>query len=492
MYQIIITGVASFVIIAMTDTTVPAHAVDPTKKEALRGYPMVYFEGEYFTDNKRIHRCKEIKIFAIVAPKILEGIGLTLPPPVLPEWNATPQIERQIDYCQGSCLSKLHLDPMQANKLERLAEQFIMGELTAYEVDQQLLSLRGGYTQLELVVAAFVYFLKIYGGSSQAEAFSQAAMASRAAMGISAHNSLHRLNQDGNRNPNFEGNRNGNCQTRKLKASNEEYSTNSNSEYEEIQSFKITTKGVNRSITQSDYERLSVDRRVAKEKYVEEWVENIQQSQERYKLTSYKSEPTTAFINKEINQETGKLKIEASFINNKSREAMIRTQLSPQEYQNLKRSATEKTEFLLTDLNRDPQTGAKNEKSAKELDIIQDAAKKGLVNMQDIRRPIEHKNEKAGDFINSQTGEIYEIKSITQFVSPSGKVVTSFKKSASNIADRIIESQSERRKEPVPDKYIVNAKEVPKFKQHEYIDQIQEQLKKANVLNKINLTFLHD
>lgn len=85
--------------------------------------------------------------------------------------------------------------------------------------------------------------------------------------------------------------------------------------------------------------------------------------------------------------------------------------------------------------------------------------------MPDIKRPIEHKNEKSWDVINNQTGETYEIKSITQFVSSSGKGATNFKKSARNIADNIVNAQSEQRKEPVPDKYFVNAKEVPKFKQ---------------------------
>lgn len=245
-------------------------------------------------------------------------------------------------------------------------------------------------------------------------------------------------------------------------------------------------------MTQSDYNRISTNRKIAREKYEEDWVKSIQQSQEIYKLPSYKSKPTTAFINKKVNQETGQVKIEASFINNKSREARIKTQLSEQEYQNLQRSATEKREFVLTDLSRDPQTWAKNEKAAKELAIIQDAAKEGLVNMQNIRRPIEHKNEKAGDFINSQTGETYEIKSITQFGSSSRKGATNFKKSARNIADNIINAQSNQRKEPLPDKYFVNVKEVPKFKQQEYIDQIQEQLKKANVLNKLDITFLKD
>lgn len=481
----------------MDSKTLESTIIKSKKKEALRGYPLVYFEGEDLTDHKRIQRCKEIKIVIIVAPKILESIGLVPPPPILPEWNATPPIEVQIDCSQDSCLSKLHLAPMQENKLRRLAEKFIIGELTAYEVDQQLLSLdqelllvRGGYTQFEVIVAAFVYFLKIYDGSSHTEAFSQAAMASRAAMGISAHNSLHRLNQNGNQNPNGAGNRNANCQARKLKAFNHEYPTNS--EYEEIQSFKITSKGISRAMTQSDYNRLSANRKIAREKYEEEWVENIQQSQESYKLPSYKSKPTTAFINKKVNEETGKVKIEASFITNKSREAMMRTELSEQEYQDLQRSATEEREFLLTDLSRDPQTWAKNEKAAKELAIIQDAAEEGVVNMSNIRRPIEHKNEKSGDFINSQTGETYEIKSITEYRFPSGELKRSFQQSANDITKRIIRAHSVEQDTPVANKYLINAKEVPKRDQQKYINEIKQKLKEANLLDTIDIKFLQD
>lgn len=265
-------------------------------------------------------------------------------------------------------------------------------------------------------------------------------------------------------------------------------------EQPKLQSVQITPTGIKRSMTSDDYNRLSVDPKTAREKYAQEWLQNIQQSKEHYELPSYKSKPTkafptTAFINKKVNQETGKVEIEASFINTNSREALIRTQLSEQEYENLKKSSTEKTEFLLTDLDRDPQTWTKNNKSVKELDIIQNAAEEGLVNMQDIRRPIEHRNETTGDFINSQTGETYELKSISQFVSSSGKGDKSFTESASDIANSIIKKLNQQNL-PVADKYFVNAREVPKLQQQEYIDQIQEQLEKANVLQKIDITFL--
>jgi hypothetical protein len=168
---------------------------------------------------------------------------------------------------------------------------------------------------------------------------------------------------------------------------------------------------------------------------------------------------------------------------------MIRTQLSQQEYQNLKRSATEKIEFLLTDLDRDPQTWVKNPKAIKEFEIIKTADKKGIVDIKNIRRPIEHWKEQAGDFLNSQTGETYEIKSITEFHGPLGK---SFEESAENMANKIINSHSTQLNRPVADKYIIDASDVPNVMRQKCIDKITHQLEEANLLDFIDLTFLQD
>lgn len=119
-----------------------------------------------------------------------------------------------------------------------------------------------------------------------------------------------------------QGSRNANCQARKLKGSNYEDSISSNSEDENI-TFPI------------------------------------------------KKLKPRAYITKRIDHQISQEQVEASFVDKKSSEALIRTPLSSNEYENLKRSDGKKTEFLLTDLDRDPQTWVKNPKAIKKFKIIQ-------------------------------------------------------------------------------------------------------------------------